>query len=541
MKKIILDIKKQIVKYKNIVIPFLIFSILAAILLDCKEYFHTVNENSSPFRDGNVNDELYETEIENKINLKEEFKLYFYSLSDSNNNPEIRVLLSNPKGGYFFDRLNLSISDSYKVIWTDAYTGMNKEKNKELVLNVKDFPLHDFGNQNTCVSYADQMTLEKICTISKEEKKDQINITSDITTDSNLDQTDSNLSGGIYITNKDNSSTFPGTLEIYRNPQGLFMVNVLPMEEYLKYVVPGEMPASYPLDALMAQAVCARTYGYQSLLNPHFPEYYANVDDTTQTQVYHTKEISDSTTEAITQTTGLYLEQNGKIGDIFYYSTSWGMSSDTDLWDTSNMKKDLNYQKNIFTETEFKDMITSVNLEDNDYGEAYYRWQFSCECPEWNDIYSVILQNLDQDYYVFTNGEIEDKPRISSKEILQDIRILERGSGGGVIRLEIETNRHSYLIMGEYNIRKLLFAFSGKCYKGNGEQAQNLSLLPSSFFYLEKTYKDEKINSFVLLGGGLGHGIGMSQNGAKNLARKGYHYQDILKLYYEHCKICKRM
>ena len=59
-------------------------------------------------------------------------------------------------------------------------------------------------------------------------------------------------------------------MEIADTNQGLVLINELPLEEYLYSVVPSEMPASYPMEALKAQAVCARTYGYRYLAQPGY-------------------------------------------------------------------------------------------------------------------------------------------------------------------------------------------------------------------------------------------------------------------------------
>ena len=73
---------------------------------------------------------------------------------------------------------------------------------------------------------------------------------------------------------------YRGTIECYRSTEGLILINELPLEEYLYAVVPSEMPASYPIESLKAQAVCARTYAYRYILHAGLPEVGAHVDDT---------------------------------------------------------------------------------------------------------------------------------------------------------------------------------------------------------------------------------------------------------------------
>ena len=76
-------------------------------------------------------------------------------------------------------------------------------------------------------------------------------------------------------------ANYRGRFELVRREDGIVVINELPLEEYLYGVVPGEMPASYPLEALKSQAICARTYAYERLQRAGLPEYGAHVDDST--------------------------------------------------------------------------------------------------------------------------------------------------------------------------------------------------------------------------------------------------------------------
>lgn len=84
-------------------------------------------------------------------------------------------------------------------------------------------------------------------------------------------------SGSIYHKEKDAGEGYSGELDYYEEPQGWVIVNEVPLEEYLRFVVPSEMPASYALEALKAQAVCARTYAVWQMQEYAYPEYEAHV------------------------------------------------------------------------------------------------------------------------------------------------------------------------------------------------------------------------------------------------------------------------
>ena len=81
--------------------------------------------------------------------------------------------------------------------------------------------------------------------------------------------------------------SYEGTLEIWPVEGGFVLVNELPLETYLNYVVPSEMPSRYSQEALKAQAVCARTYAYKHLQSYGYPDYEAHVDDSVRYQVYN--------------------------------------------------------------------------------------------------------------------------------------------------------------------------------------------------------------------------------------------------------------
>ena len=73
--------------------------------------------------------------------------------------------------------------------------------------------------------------------------------------------------------------SYRGSLELEKQQDGIVVINEVLLEEYLYAVVPSEMPSSYPLEALKAQAVCARTYAYAKMLHAGLPADGAHVDD----------------------------------------------------------------------------------------------------------------------------------------------------------------------------------------------------------------------------------------------------------------------
>ena len=98
--------------------------------------------------------------------------------------------------------------------------------------------------------------------------------------------------------------SYQGTLEISQEKEGLLLLNDLDVEDYLTRVVPSEMPASYEMEALKAQAVCARTYAYRQIKANAYSQYGAHVDDSTNYQVYNNTASSERTDTAVMETYG---------------------------------------------------------------------------------------------------------------------------------------------------------------------------------------------------------------------------------------------
>ena len=125
---------------------------------------------------------------------------------------------------------------------------------------------------------------------------------------------------------------YSGSLEIKKEEEGLVLINELYLEDYLKKVVPSEMPASYEKEALKTQAVCARTYAYRQIQGNTYGAYGAHVDDSTSFQVYNNTQTNERTDQAVDETYGQLLTFDGEPIDAFYYSTSCGLGAVVSFW-----------------------------------------------------------------------------------------------------------------------------------------------------------------------------------------------------------------
>ena len=107
------------------------------------------------------------------------------------------------------------------------------------------------------------------------------------------------------------------------------------------------------------------------------------------------------------------------------------------------------------------------------------------------------------------------------------IRSNETGPGGVALQIKAVGDKGSITVDTENKIRKALGGNGYEIKKQDGTVAQSGTLLPSAFFKVKKAG-----NIFKIIGGGYGHGIGMSQNGANEMAKKGKNYQEILQMFY---------
>ena len=323
------------------------------------------------------------------------------------------------------------------------------------------------------------------------------------------------------IIKEDNA--YRGTIECYRNENGMVLINELPLEEYLYAVVPSEMPASYPSEALKAQAICARTYAYRYILHAGLPEVGAHVDDTTSYQVYHNIGENAATTTAVKETDGMLLTYEGEPAQNYYYSTSCGVGTD-DLRDEDNFRK----------------FITSVDENDLESDEPWYRWTYTVSSLDPDGLLARIKTRYaasPQSVLTKTQGDYYVSEPIEELGHIYDISIAKRGAGGVADELLIASDTGTYKILAEYNIRSVLCDRTSEVIRQDGSIVVPTSILPSGFFVIETGKEKENVIGYTLVGGGYGHGVGMSQNGAKALGRAGADCSEILEFFFAGCEL----
>lgn len=349
--------------------------------------------------------------------------------------------------------------------------------------------------------------------------------------------------GGIQVLSLHRACGHPsykGILEIRKTGTELVLVNEVQLEEYVKGVLPSEMPAAYPLEALKAQAVCARTYAKMKQENKAYPEYDAAVDDSTACQVYRNLDTAPEGDLAVEETEGEVLRtEEGNFVDCYYYSTSCGRGAQASVWHGGETKRPVSGktpEETAEMNKDFFDYISQRDEEDAEVEEAFYRWSYRCDKAADKALFDrcAARRAVNNKLVWAQSGEDGKDLEIDGAALgnIRDMSVLERQEGGVADCVRITCEKGDVYVWGEYNIRYVL-ALGGEVRLQSGADYQAGELLPSAFISLQSICNDKgNMVGYTVEGGGFGHGVGMSQNGAKHLALAGSSYKEILETYY---------
>ena len=328
---------------------------------------------------------------------------------------------------------------------------------------------------------------------------------------------------------KGTQALYHGAFEIIQsgNRDGFYLVNLVEIQEYLKGVVPNEMPVRFGLEALKAQAVAARNY----VLTPRTQAYKEfSVVDSVASQVYfgaNTEE--DLATRAVMETDGIVALYNNELILALYSSTAGGYTeSYANAFSDPNTRIFPSPNKPYLTAVPDKSDFTSMEEEDKaaefyknrvpsfDIESPYYRWTKEWSGKELEDVLKVTLPA--QSKTGFVHPAIREKEDIGQ---LKDIKVNKRGPSGKIMELEIKTTRNCYIVSKELVIRRVF-------------QKSGVSLPSANAVFEIKQDSLGNIQSVIVYGGGFGHGVGMSQFGAGYMATKlNQAYYNILRHYYQ--------
>lgn len=337
------------------------------------------------------------------------------------------------------------------------------------------------------------------------------------------------------------SNGYYGSMEARWYPEGYAVVNRVSFEKYLYAVVPSEMPSNYATEALKAQAVCARSYAYIQLMRADLAAYGAHINDSTSYQVYNKEPQTEASIAAVDATKGVVMTYQGEIIEAYYYSTSMGYTDTAAVWNAADDSSygylksvclgQNAYEGDLSTEEGFKEFL-HIDFPAYDSDIRFYRWQVNADFSEQTDTILSILENRrsvsDKNVIYY---ETDGKTALDSWDdlgTLKNITVKERSSAGTILTLQLTFSKGIAEVKGEYNIRKVLGCGMTELVFRDGSKREDMTILPSACCTVEK----QEDGTYLLDGGGYGHGLGMSQNAANGMAKAGYDYIGILNYFY---------
>ena len=271
-----------------------------------------------------------------------------------------------------------------------------------------------------------------------------------------------------------NGKSYRGSMEILEDAKGtLTVINELPLEDYVMGVLAGEVPRNWPLEALKAQAIAARTFAVYNLREARARGEKYDLENTASFQMYNgTDLINESIEAAVNQTQGEIVTYLSQPVMTFFHSNCGGRTCGAlEVW-----SKDQPY-------------LVSVDCPYGNNGE-HFRWKAEISVED-------LVRKL-------------RRAGLNLSDIVQ-MKALDRDESGRVTRLSV--------MDGDGRLHTL---------KGS---AFRMALGPD---LIKSTKFQAKIEGGKVLfsGKGWGHGVGLCQEGACGMALKGFNAFEILRYYY---------
>ncbi len=325
-----------------------------------------------------------------------------------------------------------------------------------------------------------------------------------------------------------NQRRYRGDIGIYHTvgKPGITVINTLPIEQYLYGVIKNEISPEWPREAVKAQAVAARTYALAN--NTKHQADGFDICATTDCQVYGGRDSeAPKATAAVDATRGLVLTYKDKLISAYFHSSSGGYTENSEnVWSSSQP-----YLRGV---------------ADFDQNSPYYKWEKKLTLASLNQIIT------DAGYNIGSLQAIELSPLTIPSTISAD-----RGVSGRVKSVYLKGTTGTIQLSGTklrnmLNLKSTLFdvtlvksysELAMPVYAGTDrkDQLHGLSVLTAKKSRLAAL---EPTDFVVISGFGWGHGLGLSQWGAKAMAESGpigntEYFKDILKHYYQGVEIKK--
>ena len=317
---------------------------------------------------------------------------------------------------------------------------------------------------------------------------------------------------------------FEGRLTIRKNADGTeTAINTLPLEDYLTSVISSEMSADSPLELLKAHAVISRSWALRAIGHTEHVGFDVCADDHCQ-RYEGLLRRNERAVQAVRETAGQVLLYGDEVCDCRYYKCCGGKTERfSTCWEDIDMPYlqpvDCPYcGKAVGNKRLQRLVLNNYDQETRDFHD----WEVRYTAEELADI-------------------IREKTGIDFGEIVS-LRPLKRGASGRIYELEIIGTKHRAVISKELKIRQVL---SRTCLYSSWFEVEEVRVLaPNSRSVLSLSPPPAPLSAsgagesacapcgFILRGHGWGHGVGLCQIGAAEMAMEGFSYQQILAHYY---------
>lgn len=339
----------------------------------------------------------------------------------------------------------------------------------------------------------------------------------------------------------------------------LRLVNIISLEDYLRGVVPWEMNAGAPLEALKAQAICARSETLAKIEAGRHTADGFDICDYDHCQGYSgTENEKPSSDRAVRETAGLVLFHGGRVADAVYGTNSGGISADkNDVW----RGPAVSYLKSVYDFSPSKHpamaRIVKSRMTENDW-VAYCSQNlpsYAQPGPEEVAKLAARRRNSARTAALFQEGDLPEfyrwsrtitpvdlgaamaarvQPGVAAMKVATEIRVLDRAPSGHIKKLAVfglsaSGQPTSVTFEKDSQIRSML----------SGRLGSTTSLPSSTFVILPRRDAAGNISNFVLKGAGWGHGAGMCQRGAQNHALEGWSARQIIAHYFQGIQLRK--
>lgn len=314
------------------------------------------------------------------------------------------------------------------------------------------------------------------------------------------------------------------------------VINVVGLTDYIKGVVPYEVSVSWPVEALKAQALCAKCYTIKSL-GKHSSKGF-DLCNTTDCQMYcGTNKATDISDAAVEETEGLFVLYDGEICTTYYHASSGGYTEDAgNIWG-----KDIPYLKAVedtyleslrpFSCTLDLDDITWI-LQAKGYIDQDVEDMYVSKYSPVGNVLALTVELKDGSTKTFTG----DRARTALNSATKGVTI---GS-------------HRYTINGgsaeeTVNINGTQVGLDDLYAQGDSKKAKSVDLEDGLFALTAEGLKEITITEpakqenedgvYVITGTGSGHNIGLSQEGARSMANAGFTFEEIIEFYFTDAEV----